>query len=117
MLFHNVYGDKAYDMPPLRMVRTAVSLGLGSDATAVTPYNPFYTLGWAVTGEMFGGFKVNRQTLTREEALVAHTRANAAFAFRGDSLGSLQKGMYRTCWCSTAITSKCRPTRSRTSSR
>ncbi len=95
VLFHNVYGDRAYDMPPLRMVQdSGIHWGLGSDATAVTPSNPFYTLGWAVTGRMFGGFKVNRQTLTREEALIAHTRSNADFAFREGDIGSLQKGMY-----------------------
>jgi predicted amidohydrolase YtcJ len=95
VLFHNVYGDKAYDMPPLRMVQdSGLPWGLGSDATAVTPSNPFYTLGWAITGEMLGGFKVNRQTITREEALIAHTRLNAGFAFREAQLGSLTKGKY-----------------------
>jgi predicted amidohydrolase YtcJ len=73
---------------------SGVPWGLGSDATAVTPSNPFYTLGWAVTGRMFGGFKVNRQTITREEALIAHTRSNAAFAYREAQLGSLAKGKY-----------------------
>lgn len=68
--------------------------GLGSDATAVTPSNPFYTLGWAVTGKMVGGAKVSRETITREEALIAHTRSNAYFAFREADLGSIQKGKY-----------------------
>jgi predicted amidohydrolase YtcJ len=95
VLFHNVYGDKAYEMPPLRMVQdSGVRWGLGSDATAVTPSNPFYTLGWAVTGRMLGGFKVLKQTITREEALIAHTRSNAYFVFQEGNLGSLQKGKY-----------------------
>lgn len=95
VLFHNVYGDKAYDMPPLRMVQdSGISWGLGSDATAVTPSSPFYTLGWAVTGRMLGGFKVLKQTITREEALIAHTRSNAYFLFQEGNVGSLQKGKY-----------------------
>jgi predicted amidohydrolase YtcJ len=95
VLFHNVYGDTAYHMPPLRMVQeSGLHFGLGSDATAVTPSNPFYTLGWAVTGRMVGGFEVNQEKLTRVEALIAHTRNNSAFAFREDSIGSLQKGKY-----------------------
>ncbi len=95
VLFHNVFGDRAYDMPPLRMVQdSGIPWGLGSDATAVTPSNPFYTLDWAVTGKMLGGFKVLNQTITREEALIAHTRHNAYFAFREGDLGSLQKGKY-----------------------
>jgi predicted amidohydrolase YtcJ len=95
VLFHNVFGDKAYDMPPLRMVQdSGIPWGLGSDATAVTPSNPFYTLGWAVTGKMLGGQRVLKQTITREEALIAHTRPNAYFAFRESDLGALKKGMY-----------------------
>jgi predicted amidohydrolase YtcJ len=95
VLFHNVYGDKAYEMPPLRMVQdSGVHWGLGSDATAVTPSNPFYTLGWAVTGKMLGGFKVLKQTISREEALIAHTRSNAYFMFQESNIGSLQKGRY-----------------------
>ena len=95
VLFHNVYGDKAYEMPPLRMVQdSGIPWGLGSDATAVTPSNPFYTLGWAVTGRMLGGFKVLKQTITREEALIAHTRSNAYLLFQEGNLGSLQKGKY-----------------------
>ncbi len=95
VLFHNVYGDNAYSMPPLRMVQdSGIPWGLGSDATAVTPSNPFYTLGWVVTGRMLGGFKVQKQTITREEALIAHTRNNAYFMFQEANLGSLQKGKY-----------------------
>ena len=43
---------------------------------------------------MIGDTKVNRQTLTREEALIAHTRNNAYFPFRESQLGSLAKGKY-----------------------
>jgi predicted amidohydrolase YtcJ len=35
-----------------------------------------------------------KQTITREEALIAHTRSNAYFAFREADLGSIQKGKY-----------------------
>jgi predicted amidohydrolase YtcJ len=95
VLFHNVYGDKAYEMPPLKLVQdSAIPWGLGSDATAVTPSNPFYTLWWAVTGRMLGGRQVLKQTITREEALIAHTRSNAYFVFREGDLGSLQPGKY-----------------------
>ncbi len=92
-LMHKVHGERAWSMPPMRMVQdSGIPWGLGSDATAVTPSNPFYTLSFAVTGEMVGGRKVNNQTITREEALAAHTRNNARFLFQDGSLGSLQKG-------------------------
>src|SRR5206468_4988237 len=94
-LMHKVHGERAWDMPPFRRVQASGILwGLGSDATAVTPSNPFYTLGFAVTGRMIGGREVNRQTITREEALIAHTRSNAWFIFQESNLGSIQSGKY-----------------------
>ncbi len=95
MLMMKVHGEHTYTMPPLRMIQdSALPWGLGSDATAVTPSSPFYTLWWAVTGKMIGGAKVLKQTITREEALIAHTRSNGYFAFREADLGSIQKGKY-----------------------
>ena len=48
-----------------------------------------YTLGWAVTGKMIGGTQVLRQTISREQALIAHTRSNSYFLFEESNLGSL----------------------------
>jgi predicted amidohydrolase YtcJ len=94
-LMHKAHGDKAWDMPPFRRVQdSGIHWGLGSDATAVTTSNPFYTLSFAVTGKMIGGRQVNRQTITREEALIAHTRSNAAFVFQEGNIGSLARGKY-----------------------
>ncbi len=94
-LMFKVHGDLTYDMPPLRMIQdSGIPWGLGSDATAVTPSNPFYTLWWAVTGKMIGGKQVLKQTITREEALIAHTRSNAPFLFQEANLGSLAPGKY-----------------------
>lgn len=94
-LMHKVHGDQAWDMPPFRRIQNSgIRWGLGSDATAVTTSNPFYTLGLAVTGKMVGGRKVNRQTITREEALIAHTRNNAYFLFQESNLGSIQEGKF-----------------------
>jgi predicted amidohydrolase YtcJ len=41
-----------------------------------------------------GTKQVLKQTITREEALIAHTRANAPFLFREGNLGSLAPGKY-----------------------
>jgi predicted amidohydrolase YtcJ len=95
VLMLKIHGDKAYDMPPLRLIQdSGIPWGLGSDATAVTPVNPFYTLGWAVTGKMIGGTQVLRQTISREQALIAHTRSNSYFLFEESNLGSLIPGKY-----------------------
>jgi predicted amidohydrolase YtcJ len=37
---------------------------------------------------------VNRQTISRAEALIAHTRSNAHFIFQESNLGSIQPGKY-----------------------
>jgi predicted amidohydrolase YtcJ len=95
VLMHRAHGERAWDMPPMRLVQdSGIPWGLGSDATAVTTSNPFYNLWFAVTGKMIGGHKVNRQTITREEALIAHTRNNGYIVFQEGNLGSLQNGKY-----------------------
>ena len=95
VLMHRFHGERAWSMPPMRMVQdSGIMWGLGSDATAVTTSNPFYNLWFAVTGKMIGGHQVNRQTITREEALIAHTRNNAYVVFQESNLGSLQPGKY-----------------------
>jgi predicted amidohydrolase YtcJ len=94
-LMHSVHGERAWDMPPFKRVQdSGIVWGLGSDATAVTTSNPFYTLWFAVTGRMIGGRRVNRQSVTREQALIAHTRSNAHFVFQENNLGSIQPGKY-----------------------
>ena len=41
---------------------------------------------------MVGGTVVNRQPISREDALIAHTRRNAFFVFQENNLGSIQAG-------------------------
>ncbi len=95
VLMHRVHGERAWEMPPFRRLQdSGILWGLGSDATAVTTSNPFYSLAFAVTGKMVGGHHVNRSTVTREEALIAHTRSNAFIVFQESNLGSLTPGRY-----------------------
>lgn len=95
VLMHRIHGEAAWDMPPFRRVQdSGILWGLGSDATAVTTSNPFYTLSFAVTGKMIGGHHVNRQSITREEALIAHTRNNALILFQENNIGALAPGKY-----------------------
>ena len=42
--------------------------------------------------KMVGGAKVLRQPISREDALIAHTRRNAFLVFQENNLGSLQAG-------------------------
>ena len=94
-ILQRVHGDAALDQPPVRSVQqSGIAWGLGSDSNGAAPSYPFYTLWWAVTGKMLGGKVALRQTIDREQALIAHTRANAYFVFRENEIGSLQKGKY-----------------------
>jgi predicted amidohydrolase YtcJ len=92
---HAVFGDSASDMAQLRTIQTSgVTWGFGSDGSRANQIRPFTTLWWAVTGKMVGGRTVLRQsqTISREDALVAHTRKNAYLVFQENDLGSLQPG-------------------------
>ncbi len=91
--FNRAHGDKSYDMPPLRMIQdSGIMWGFHTDTNEVNQYNPFVTLWFAVTGKMVGGKVVNHQTITREEALIAHTRSNSFFVMSEDDLGSIAPG-------------------------
>jgi predicted amidohydrolase YtcJ len=94
-LLRRVYGDKALSMPPLKEIQdSGIMWGLGTDAFEVNQYRPFQTLYWAVTGKMVGGTVVNTHTISREAALIAHTRNNAYLFFRENDLGSIQNGRF-----------------------
>jgi len=92
-IMHEGFGDGAGDMPPLATIQNrGIVWGLGTDGTAANQTLPFTTLYFAVTGKMVGGTKVIRQTISREDALIAHTRKNAYFVFQEDNLGAIQAG-------------------------
>ncbi len=92
-IMHEGFGDGASDMPPLKTIQdSGIAWGFGSDGTAANQTLPFTTLYFAVTGKMAGGAQVIRQTISREDALIAFTRKNAYLVFQEDMLGSLQPG-------------------------
>lgn len=87
------FGEGAFDMPPLRTLQNSgIVWGFGTDGTAANQMLPFTTLSFAVTGKMVGGAKVNKQTIGREDALIAHTRKNAYLLFQENDLGAIQPG-------------------------
>lgn len=86
-------GDHGLDMPPLHLIRdSGLKWALSTDATAVNVYNPFVTLGWAVTGRGLNGSVISRQTVSRQQALAAYTRNSAYFIFEENNLGSIEPG-------------------------
>ncbi len=90
-----VFGDAALDMAQLSTIQNSgIMWGFGSDGSRANQIQPFTTLWWAVTGKMVGGTRALREsnTISREDALIAHTRRNAFFLFQEDNLGSIQPG-------------------------
>jgi predicted amidohydrolase YtcJ len=92
-IMHEGFGEGAFDLPPLATIQASgIVWGLGTDGSAANQYLPFTTLYFAATGKMAGGTKVIRETISREDALIAHTRKNAYLVFQEDNLGSIQPG-------------------------
>ncbi len=83
--------------PPVRMIQdTGIVWGLGSDGTIVATYNPFHTIWEYTAGKVFPDIVKYEadEVITREEALIAHTRSNAYILFMEDDLGTLEAGKY-----------------------
>jgi predicted amidohydrolase YtcJ len=70
--------------------------GMGSDGTIVATYNPFHTIWEYTAGRIFPNIQKYEadEVITREEALIAHTRSNAYLMFMENDLGSLETGKY-----------------------
>jgi predicted amidohydrolase YtcJ len=89
------HGERGYAMPNLKSVQdSGIHWGFGTDAFEVNQFRPFTTIGWAVTGKVIGGSGpvMMKYPISREDALVAHTRANSWFIFRENDLGSIAPG-------------------------
>jgi predicted amidohydrolase YtcJ len=93
-LMKQAWGEAAASGPPIKkMVEMGLPVGAGTDATVVTPYPPFTTLWWMVTGKDWGGRVVRPQErLSRQEALRVHTLGSAWFSFDEKIKGSIEPG-------------------------
>ncbi|MGB0582578.1 MAG: amidohydrolase [Limisphaerales bacterium] len=81
------------DSPPVAaMEESGIVWGLGSDGTVVATTNPFHTLWWVTSGKVFPNKISIRKPVSREAALIAHTRNNAYLMFKEKDLGSIEVG-------------------------
>jgi len=91
--FQRQLGEQAAQLSPMKTLSELnVPWGLGSDSPMVASMNPFHTLHWAVNGTMVDGKPLSDQTVSRQQALVAHTRSNARLLFAENLLGTLEPG-------------------------
>jgi predicted amidohydrolase YtcJ len=81
------------DSPPIRMIQNSgVLWGMGSDGTVVSTINPFQTIWQYTAGKIFPDIVAYKNVITREEALIAHTRSNAYLLFMEKDIGTLESG-------------------------
>ncbi|MFC6981283.1 amidohydrolase [Microbulbifer taiwanensis] len=90
------YGSEvASRAPPLRDILDAgIPLGLGTDGTRVSSYNPWLSLYWAVSGRSLGGTELlsPKQRLSRTEALRQYTQGSAWFSGEETRKGRIAVG-------------------------
>lgn len=90
------YGKQAAEQtPPVRkMIDMGIPVGMGSDGTRVSSYNPFVGLYWLVTGRTIGGLKhmTNSNILDRNTALKLFTKGSADLFRLGGDRGILKEG-------------------------
>ncbi|MBX9773518.1 MAG: amidohydrolase family protein [Xanthobacteraceae bacterium] len=81
------------ETPPVKMIHdSGIMYGLGSDGSIVATVNPFLTLWQYTSGRIFPDKVLHKETITREQALIAHTRSNAYLLFMEKDLGTLETG-------------------------
>jgi len=87
-------GTPANGGPPFRtIVDSGIHVGAGSDAAAVSVFDPWLEIYYMVTGKNSAGELINdKQQLTREEALRLYTAENGWYTHEEDKLGTIEPG-------------------------
>lgn len=96
-LYNKLYGAPKTQLPPIKkMLELGIPVGMGTDATRISTYNPWMALHWLLTGKTIGGlqFWPKDQTLDKFTALQLYTSGSAWFSGEEKEKGKLVKGMY-----------------------
>ncbi len=82
--------------PPFRtIVDSGIHVGAGSDAAAVSVFDPWLEIYYMVTGKNSAGESINDgQQITRMEALRLYTAENGWFTHEEDRMGTIEPGKY-----------------------
>ncbi|THC39615.1 amidohydrolase [Massilia sp. Mn16-1_5] len=91
------YGEQVRQMPPIRkMLEMGVPVGLGTDGTRVSSYNPWPSIYWAATGKTAGGLKIwqDKDVLSRYQALRLMTTGSAWMSGEEKLKGTIKRGQY-----------------------
>ncbi|MBO9202510.1 MULTISPECIES: amidohydrolase [Niastella] len=96
-LYKKMYGDPDHQIPPVKkMIRMGVPVGLGTDATRISTFNPWMCLHWATTGKTIGGYQFwpKQDVLSRYEALQLYTTGSAWVSGEEKLKGKIARGQY-----------------------
>lgn len=96
-LYTKLYGQPERQLPPIKkMLAMGIPVGMGTDATRISTYNPWMALHWLITGKTIGGmqFWPKDQVLDRFTALQLYTAGSAWCSGEEKEKGTLIKGMY-----------------------
>ena len=96
--FVDRYGaEKAARTPPIKkMLEMGIPVGLGTDGTRVSSYNPIVALYWAVSGKTWSGTTLYPEAnrMSRMQALKLATSGSAWFTGEEEVKGTLEVGKY-----------------------
>jgi predicted amidohydrolase YtcJ len=94
--FADRYGTaKAEETPPIaRMLEAGVPVGLGTDATRVSSFNPWVALYWLTSGKTVGGLQLYpvSKRIDRTTALRLFTEGSAWFSTESGKKGAVKVG-------------------------
>jgi predicted amidohydrolase YtcJ len=96
-LYKKMYGEPDHQLPPIKkMISMGIPVGLGTDATRISTFNPWMCLHWATTGKTIGGYQFwpKQDVLTRFEALQLYTTGSAWVSGEEKLKGKIAKGQY-----------------------
>lgn len=90
--FIDRYGkNQTLRTPPIKKILDAgIPVGMGTDATRVSGYNPWLCLYWLTTGKTVGGTSLYDESniLSREKAIEFYTKGSAWFSNEENEKGS-----------------------------
>ena len=96
-LYQKMYGDPNHQIPPIKkMIAMGIPVGMGTDATRISTFNPWMAMHWTLTGKTIGGYQFwpAQDVLSRHEALRLYTQGSAWFSGEENAKGKIAQGQY-----------------------
>jgi predicted amidohydrolase YtcJ len=96
-LYKKMYGEPNHQIPPIKkMLSMGIPVGMGTDATRISTFNPWMAIHWTLTGKTIGGYQFwpSADVLSRHDALKLYTSGSAWFSGEEKEKGKIEAGKY-----------------------